>query len=92
MKLEPPADMREMANAQYQMFVAYVDAGFTPEQAGGRVAGRSVMVPDAKHGSSWTAAVGCYVLQGQPYPVRVGRGEQHEAEGADLDVWRGVWS
>ena len=45
---------------------------------GGRVAGRSVMVPDAKHGSSWTAAVGCYVLQGQPYPVRVGR--EFEAE------------
>lgn len=33
MKIEPPADMREMATAHFQLFVAYVDAGFTPEQA-----------------------------------------------------------
>jgi len=32
-KMEPNADMRAMANAARQMFVALVDEGFTEEQA-----------------------------------------------------------
>ena len=33
MKIEPPADMRELATTHRQMFVAYVDAGFSDVQA-----------------------------------------------------------
>ena len=33
MKVEPPADMREMALIHFQMFRAYVDAGFSEAQA-----------------------------------------------------------
>ena len=31
--VEPPADLRQSAVAMHQMFIAYVDAGFTETQA-----------------------------------------------------------
>jgi hypothetical protein len=32
-RIEPPADLRNAAIAQYQMYIAYIDAGFTEKQA-----------------------------------------------------------
>lgn len=33
MKVEPPADLRQMADAQFQMYQAWMDAGFSDNQA-----------------------------------------------------------
>lgn len=55
---------------------------------GGRVAGRSVLVPSQR--GSWTAAVGFYVLKGEDYPVRSGADFEREyvlKSIADADYW-----
>jgi hypothetical protein len=33
MKIEPTADMRRTADAMYQLYLAYTQAGFTDDQA-----------------------------------------------------------